>query len=150
MFRLFNYGNSSYWPVAQEDSKWLPLPGPPHIDTFGSAEVVLADGMRKAPDQNFVDSTPGRLLRLKGWPTVVFEVAWTQMSNNLAEVCGQWIAASCGKVNLAVGIDIIVRPKEENNKVVEKKHEDKKGKDKKGKQREAKDDKKIGQLWVSL
>jgi len=132
MFRLFEYGNSSYWPAAQEDAKQLPLPGPPHIDTFGSAEVVLASGTRKAPDQNFVDSTPGRPIRLKGWPTVVFEVAWTQTSNNLAEVCGRWVAASCGKVNLAIGIDIIVKPKEKG----------KKGKDEKaGKQREVKDDK---------
>ena len=162
MFRLFEYGDSSFWPNIQEDKDHLPLPGPPHIDTFGSAEVVLADGVTKAPDQSLLDGTPGRPARLKGWPTVAFEVAWSQTSKNLAEVCGRWVAASIGKVNLAIGIDIIVREKKDNTKGEDEDREDGKGREasakgedggeKKRKEKKVKQNnsKELAQLWISL
>jgi hypothetical protein len=104
MARLFQYGNSTYWPEKRNDAKELPFPGPPHIDLFGSAEIELADGTRKAPDHSLLDATPGRPIRLKGWLTVVFEMAWTQTSTELAKACGRWVAGSEAKINLAIGI----------------------------------------------
>jgi hypothetical protein len=177
MVRLFQYDNSTYWLEKRDDAKGLPLPGPPHIDSFGSAERTLADGTRKAPDHSLLDATPGRPIRLKGWPTVVFEMAWTQTSEELAWVCGRWVAASEAKVNLAIGIDVILKSEKgagekgagesgknkkgknkqegENERESEAKvevekaeNENAKGNLKKRKDRE--EDKEIAQLWVTL
>jgi hypothetical protein len=140
MSRLFEYGDKAFWPVKQNDplADGLCFPGPPHVDYFGSAEVELADGTRKAPDQGLLDTTPGGPKRLKGWPTVVFEMAWTQTSKELAVVCGRWVAASEAKVNLAVGIDVILKNEKGDGKSgQDKKGKNKKGKNKKGKNKEA-------------
>jgi hypothetical protein len=132
MSRLFEYGDKAYWPPKQNDVKGLPLPGPPHIDSFGSAEVKLADRTRKAPDYSLVDATPGRPIRLKGWPSVVFELAWTQTSKEVAEVCGRWVAGSEAKVKLAICIDVILK----YEKGKDKRSKDKRSKDKKGNNKE--------------
>ena len=169
MIRLFQYGDSTYCPEKRDDATGLPLPGPPHIDSFGSAERSLADGTRKAPDHSLLDATPGRPIRLKGWPTVVFEMAWTQTSEELAWVCGRWVAGSEAKINLAIGIDVILKSekgtqaagesgknkkgknKQEGEAKVEvekAENENVKGNSKKRKARE--EDKEIAQLWVTL
>ena len=123
---LYQYGDSSYWPVDDELEEDLPLPGPPHIHSFGAAEMTLANGTKKAPDDSLIDDTPGKPIRLKGWPTVVFEMAWSQTSKELAEICGRWVAGSEAKVNLAIGIDVILKyekPKREKDKKGKKKEE---------------------------
>jgi hypothetical protein len=175
MVRLFQYGNSKYWLEKRDDEKGLPLPGPSHIDWFGSAERKLANGTRKAPDHSLLDTTPGRPIRLKGWLMVVFEMAWTQTSEELAWVCGQWVTGSESKVNLAISIDVILKSEKGTGKI----GKDKKGKNKqedieggankheeakvevekaenegvKGNLKKPKDreeDKEIAQLWVTL
>jgi len=166
MVLLFQYSDSMYWPEKRDDAEGLPLPGPPHIDSFGSAERTLADGTRKASNHSLLDATPGRLIRLKGWLTVVFEMAWTQTSEELAWVCGRWVGGSEAKVNLAIGIDVILKSEKstgesgknkkgknkqesgENKRESEAKVEVEKAENKKRKDRE--EDKEIAQLWMTL
>ena len=51
--------------------------------------------------------------KLKGIPTVVFEVAFSESSCNLAEDCGHWVACSQPQVRVAIGLDIVMKKKKE-------------------------------------
>jgi hypothetical protein len=110
--------------------------------------------------------------RLKGWPTVVFEMAWTQTSEELAWACGRWVGGSEAKVNLAIGIDVILKSEKgtgesgknkkgknkqeggENERESEAKVEVEKAENEnvKGnlKRKDREEDKEIAQLWVTL
>jgi len=114
VFLCMQHGDPSHWPQAKPDPDMLPVyrSEPPHIGLGGCSRVRLADG-RKSPDASYVDNTPGIEERLKGIPTVVFEVGWTEVSNKVAHDCGRWIACSLGRTNLAIGIDIIGKEAED-------------------------------------
>ena len=52
-------------------------------------------------------TNPGLHLTLERYPTMVWEVALTQSSSDLAEAAARWIAASLCRVQVVVAIDII-------------------------------------------
>lgn len=66
----------------------------------GSADVKLVDGI-KSPDYSMyeVDSKIP-------WPTVVWEVAYSENERKLAYDLGRHIACSVGRVRLAIGVKI--------------------------------------------
>jgi len=114
VFRCITYGDSECWPEERPEDWRLPVTtsSPPHLDYGLSADVRLVNGV-KSPDYSLIDSTPGLAKRLKGIPTVVFEVAFSESSRNLAEDCGRWVACSRAQVRVAIGLDIVMKKKKE-------------------------------------
>ena len=93
----------------------MTVSGPPHLDYGLSADVQLVNRV-KSPDYSLIDSTPGLEKRLKGIPTIVFEVAFTESSHKLTEDCGRWVACSRAKVHMAIGLDIIKKKTQPTSK----------------------------------
>ena len=114
VFLCMQHGDTSHWPQVKPDPGMLPVycSEPPHIGLGGCFHVQLADGC-KSPDASYVNNTPGIEERLKGIPTVVLGVEWTEVSNKIAHDCGRWIACSWGRTNLTIGIDIIEKEAED-------------------------------------
>lgn len=106
---IFNYaghGPDRYLPGESRPEVFrLPSALPPNLEARGTTTVKLQDG-DKSCDHGIFDATQGLKGLFKKFPTVVCEVAFRQSSENLAMVCGRWIACSLGRVLLAVGIDI--------------------------------------------
>jgi hypothetical protein len=102
-YNVVVWGPKEYWPDHQGNEGALK---PPHLDHRGQTTLALVNG-RKSADFSLVDCTPGLADILAVFPTIVWEVAYTQTSRELAEVCARWIACSLGRVLLAVGIDIV-------------------------------------------
>lgn len=97
-----------------KDSKGSPLFS---LDTSnlrlgGSADVDLMDGI-KSPDFSVYENHPQKKALTKAWPTVVWEVAYSQNERKLAYDLGRHVACSLGRVRLAIGVNI------EHNRAVE-------------------------------
>jgi hypothetical protein len=75
----------------------------------GSADVEMMDGSIKSPDYSMYEVFP-KLCIMAGWPTVVWEVAYSQDEKKLAEVLGRYVTCSAGMVQLAIGINIKLDP----------------------------------------
>lgn len=75
----------------------------------GSGTCNLEDGSRKSPDYSYYDPN-GAAHRTRDYegafPTVVFEVGFTEKSRKLGRDCARWLGASGGVVNLGIAIDI--------------------------------------------
>lgn len=100
------------------------ISGLKRIDNRGTAVVTLEDGVHKSPDfghfdpnmlqgQNDANIADYREL----YPTVVWEVAYSQRSKKLARDCGRWIACSGGNTNLAIATDIDSTPVAQGRKL---------------------------------
>jgi len=71
-----------------------------------TAEMDLQDGAGKQPDFSFVDNSAGLSNEESTFPTTIFEVAYTETSQKVANDCGRFIACSVGRGLLAIAIDI--------------------------------------------
>lgn len=71
----------------------------------GSADVKLCDGI-KSPDFSLYESHPEKLPLTQAWPTVVWEIAYTEDEKKLAYDLGRFVACSLGRVQLAIGVKI--------------------------------------------
>ena len=98
--RFFRSGDAGSDEAAHD------LEGNGYINPLGSADIQLVDGLRKSPDFSFADSNPDLPLDARGFPTIIWEVALTESSRELAKDCGRFIACSQGRGLLAIGIDI--------------------------------------------
>jgi hypothetical protein len=76
-----------------------------NIRLGGSADVKLRDGI-KSPDFSLYESHPEKLPLTQAWPTVVWEVAYTEDEKKLAHDLGRYVACSLGRVQLAIGVKI--------------------------------------------
>jgi hypothetical protein len=70
----------------------------------GSTDVLLVDGI-KSPDFSLYEESDVRPM-VAAWPTVTFEVAYSERRKKLARDCGRYVACSSGKVQLAIGVNI--------------------------------------------
>jgi hypothetical protein len=75
------------------------------IRLCGSADVEMMDGSIKSPNYSMYEVFL-KLRVMAGWPTVVWEVAYSQDEKELAEVLGRYVTCSVGMVWLAIGINI--------------------------------------------
>ena len=91
---------------AGSDTAGDDLEGQGHINSLGSADIELVDGIKKSPDFSFSDSDPNIPPEARSFPTIIWEVALTESSAKLAVDCGRFIACSQGRGLLAIGIDI--------------------------------------------
>ncbi len=73
-----------------------------HINSLGSADIELVDGLKKAPDFSFTDSDPTIPLDARSFPTIIWEVVLTEPTAKLAVDCGRFIACSKGHGLLAL------------------------------------------------
>lgn len=101
VFICFFHSGSSGSDAAASD-----LEGSGHINSLGSADIELVDGLKKAPNFSFSDSDPNIPLDARSFPTIIWEVALTESTAKLAIDCGRFIACSKGRGLLAIGIDI--------------------------------------------
>jgi len=104
-FRCVVWGSNQYWPDDQGD-KPEGSHNPPHLIHRGQVTLPLVDG-RKSADFSLADNTPGLPKILAVFPTLIWEIAYTQTSQELAAICARWIACSLGRVLLVIGIDIV-------------------------------------------
>lgn len=79
------------------------------IRLCGSADVDMIDGSIKSPDFSMYEVTP-TVRAAGGWPTVVWEVAYSQDEKKLAYVLGRYVTCTRGMVRLAIGINIELDP----------------------------------------
>ena len=79
------------------------------IRLCGSAYVEMMDSSIKSPDYSMYEVAP-KLRATGGWPTVVWEVAYSQDEKKLAYVLGRYVTCSAGMVQLAIGINIELDP----------------------------------------
>lgn len=79
----------------------------------GSTNVKLTDGM-KSPDFSLYEDHPGKEALTKAWPTVVWEVAYSEAEGKLVQDLGRFLACSHGRVWLAIGIKIECNPPGQN------------------------------------
>lgn len=75
----------------------------------GSTDVEMVDGSRKSPDGSIYEDFP-KFSQAGGWPTVVWEVAYSQHEKDLAYVLGRYVTCTAGKVRLAIGVKIKLDP----------------------------------------
>ena len=75
----------------------------------GSADVEMMDGSIKSPDYSMYEVAPKPRIT-EGWPTVVWEVAYSQDEKRLAYVLGRYVTCSAGMIRLAIGINIELDP----------------------------------------
>jgi hypothetical protein len=75
----------------------------------GSADVEMMDGSIKSLNYSMYEVFP-KLCVTAGWPTVIWEVAYSQNEKKLAEVLGRYVTCSAGMVQLAIGINIELDP----------------------------------------
>ncbi|KAF8811485.1 hypothetical protein BYT27DRAFT_7252739 [Phlegmacium glaucopus] len=71
----------------------------------GSANVHLEDGI-KSPDYSLYENNPMKQPLTQGWPTVVWEVAYSENEKKLARDLARYVACSLGRVRLAIGVNI--------------------------------------------
>lgn len=71
----------------------------------GSADVYLEDGV-KSPDFSLYEDNPNISPVSGGWPTVVWEVAYSEREKKLVHDLARYVACSLGSVQLAIGINI--------------------------------------------
>ena len=71
----------------------------------GSADVDLEDGV-KSPDFSLYEDHPTKQPLTQAWPTVVWEVAYSEGERDLACDLGRFVACSLGRVRLAIGVKI--------------------------------------------
>jgi len=95
-----------FFRTTASDSAAEDLEGGGNINSIGSADIELVDGLKKAPDCSFADSDPNIPPDARSFPTIIWEVAVTESSAKLAMDCGRFIACSQGRGLLAIGIDI--------------------------------------------
>ena len=100
LIRFFRSGSVGSEAAASD------LEGGGYINSLGSADIELVDGLKKAPDASFSDSDPRIPLEARSFPTIIWEVALTESTAKLAVDCGRFIACSKGRGLLAIGIDI--------------------------------------------
>lgn len=92
--------------LAQDSRALPPLSGSNStLRLGGSADVDLVDGI-KSPDFSLYDNNPQKKPLTKAWPTVVWEVAYSQDEGKLANDLGRHLACSLGRVRLAIGVNI--------------------------------------------
>jgi hypothetical protein len=70
-----------------------------------SADVFLEDGI-KSPDFSLYEYHPKKDPLMRLWPTVVWEVAYSENGKKLAYDLGRYVACSLGRVRLAIGVKI--------------------------------------------
>jgi hypothetical protein len=73
----------------------------------GSADVELVDGV-KSPDYSMYEDRPATRKQpvMQSWPTVTWEVAYSEDEKQLAHDLGRYVACSLGRVRLAIGLKI--------------------------------------------
>jgi hypothetical protein len=71
----------------------------------GSADVDLEDGI-KSPDFSLYEDHPTKQPLTQAWPTVVWEVGYSEDEKRLAHDLGRYVACSLGRVRLAIGLKI--------------------------------------------
>jgi hypothetical protein len=71
----------------------------------GSTDVDLVDGV-KSPDFSLYEDHPAKRALTQAWPTVVWEVAYSEDEKKLAHDLGRHVACSLGRVRLAIGVNI--------------------------------------------
>ena len=71
----------------------------------GSADVDMEDGI-KSPDFSLYEDHPTKQPLTQAWPTVVWEVAYSENEKRLARDLGRYVACSLGRVRLAIGLKI--------------------------------------------
>ncbi len=103
-FSCVVWGSEEYWPKFQGHT--TQGSHKPHLKHRGQVTLPLVNG-RKSADFSLADNTPGLPNVFAVFPTLVWEVAYTQPSRELAATCARWIACSLGRVLLAIGIDIV-------------------------------------------
>ena len=79
------------------------------IHLGGSADVEMMDGSIKSSDYSMYEAAPKPCVT-EGWPTVVWEVAYSQDKKKLAYVLGKYVTCSARMVRLAIGINIELNP----------------------------------------
>jgi hypothetical protein len=67
----------------------------------GSTDVYLEDGV-KSPDFSLFEKSSVT----RGWPTVVWEVAYSENEKKLVHDLARFVACSLGRVQLAIGVNI--------------------------------------------
>jgi hypothetical protein len=81
------------------------LTGTGVVNLGSSANVSLEDGI-KSPDFSLYDHDPKEVALTQLWPTVVWEVAYSEKAEKLAYDLGRYVACSLGRVRLAIGVNI--------------------------------------------
>ena len=71
----------------------------------GSADVDLEDGI-KSPDFSLYEDHPTKQPLTQAWPTVAWEVAYSENEQKLAYDLARYVACSLGRVRLAIGVKI--------------------------------------------
>lgn len=71
----------------------------------GSADVDLMDRI-KSPDFSLYGNHPQKKPLMKAWPTVVWEVVYSQNERKLTNDLWRHVACSLGRVRLAIGVNI--------------------------------------------
>lgn len=75
----------------------------------GSTDVDLEDGI-KSPDFSLYEDHPTKQPLTQAWPTVVWEVAYSENEWKLAYDLGRYVACSLSRVWLAIGVKIERNP----------------------------------------
>lgn len=88
-----------------------PIPHLDRIHEYGSADVYLEDGTTKSPDYSYYDlNEPPKQSRSetyrRTYPTIIWEVAFSQDARKLGSDCARWVGASGGSINKAIAITI--------------------------------------------
>ena len=88
-----------------------PTPHLSRIHEYGSADVHLEDGTTKSPDHSYYDLNKPRKYSLleryrRKYPTIVWEVAFSQDARKLGSDCARWVGTSGGNIHKAFGINI--------------------------------------------
>ncbi len=111
IYHSANPGDEKYWPGGEAEGVLRERGNLPYLNSLANPDCKLEDGTWKQPDYAVQDKSPGLDPTLVNYPTLVWEVARTQSSSNLAEAAARWIAASLCRVQLVIAIDIILGTK---------------------------------------
>jgi hypothetical protein len=84
-----------------------------NIRLGGSTDVKLTDGI-KCPDFSLYEDHPAKEALTKAYPTVVWEVAYSEDEKKLAHDLGRLLVCSHSRVRLAIGIKITRNPPGQN------------------------------------
>ena len=71
----------------------------------GFADVDLEDGI-KSPDFSLYEDHPTKQPLMQAWPTVIWELAYSEDEKRLAHDLGRYVACSLGRVQLAISLRI--------------------------------------------
>jgi hypothetical protein len=106
---------SGLFTELQTGGKWHPQSSynGSYIYEGGSADIKLADGV-KSPDYSLYESSDkGAQARMESFPTIVWEVAYSENSRKLAQDAARHICGSQGEILLAIAVDVHVTPSRE-------------------------------------